>query len=69
VFWKSLHIHHVRYRSEGGAHTQDNLLTLCDDCHREVHSDKKLYQNKCLELIKAREAGRFYLLQDILDDE
>jgi hypothetical protein len=30
-------IHHRRPRAEGGAHTLDNLLSLCTSHHRAVH--------------------------------
>ena len=33
----TLHIHHIIYRSNGGADTLDNLITLCADCHRRLH--------------------------------
>lgn len=35
---EELHAHHVRPISEGGGHSLDNLLPLCRECHREVHS-------------------------------
>lgn len=33
----TLHIHHIIYRSNGGADTLDNLITLCADCHKKLH--------------------------------
>ena len=35
------HLHHVRLRSQGGGHTPDNLLALCDGCHGIVHAKPK----------------------------
>jgi len=32
-----LHIHHIHLRSQGGPDLVDNLLTLCWQCHDEVH--------------------------------
>jgi 5-methylcytosine-specific restriction endonuclease McrA len=33
-----LQLHHWRsFRSQGGPHTQDNLVTLCFVCHELVH--------------------------------
>lgn len=34
----SLHVHHVKPISEGGGHSLENLITLCEDCHIETHS-------------------------------
>lgn len=32
-----LHIHHVMLRSQGGPHTLENALVLCDTHHRIAH--------------------------------
>ena len=34
----TLHAHHIIYRSQGGADTLDNLITLCEECHRKLHN-------------------------------
>lgn len=39
-----IQIHHVFYRSEGGADTPRNLISICDECHALAHSNKKKYQ-------------------------
>lgn len=33
----TLHAHHIVYRSQGGADTLDNLITLCEECHKKLH--------------------------------
>lgn len=33
----TLNAHHIIYRSNGGADTLDNLITLCEDCHKKLH--------------------------------
>lgn len=33
-----LHVHHIVPRSKGGTHDPSNLITLCERCHRAVHS-------------------------------
>jgi len=33
-----LHIHHKTPRSEGGSNEEENLITLCKDCHNIVHN-------------------------------
>lgn len=35
---QSLTLHHVLYRSQGGGHSPDNLVTICWNCHRKVHA-------------------------------
>lgn len=37
---KPLHAHHQTKISDGGGHGLDNLVTLCEDCHIEIHSNK-----------------------------
>ena len=32
-----LEIHHVIFRSNGGSDEEDNLITLCDTCHTNLH--------------------------------
>ena len=36
----TLHAHHIVYRINGGADTLDNLITLCEKCHKKLHKDK-----------------------------
>lgn len=33
----TMHAHHIIYRSKGGADTLDNLITLCENCHKKLH--------------------------------
>lgn len=33
----TLNAHHIIYRSNGGADTLDNLITLCESCHKKLH--------------------------------
>ena len=35
---KQLHVHHVIFRSQGGSDAPDNLVTLCRDCHEQLHA-------------------------------
>jgi hypothetical protein len=36
----TLHAHHIVYRRNGGADTLDNLITLCEACHKKLHEGK-----------------------------
>lgn len=43
----TLHAHHIVYRSQGGADTLDNLITLCEECHNKLHKGKlKEFESK-----------------------
>lgn len=33
----TLHVHHIVYRSNSGGDKMDNLITLCEDCHKKLH--------------------------------
>jgi hypothetical protein len=46
-----LHVHHIMYRSQGGVHECDNLITLCNFHHDLVHSDKGRYMKLCQGVI------------------
>lgn len=35
-----LEVHHIIYRSQGGTNDENNLITLCEDCHSKVHDGK-----------------------------
>lgn len=32
-----LEVHHIVYRSQGGTDDEDNLITLCEFCHKKIH--------------------------------
>lgn len=34
---KKLHVHHIKFRSDGGSNAPNNLITLCEDCHCKLH--------------------------------
>ena len=46
---ENLQIHHIIYRSQMGNNDERNLIRLCSECHRRVHSNKKVWQRKLLE--------------------
>lgn len=33
----NLEVHHQEFRSHSGPDHEDNLITLCNDCHGSVH--------------------------------
>lgn len=41
-----LEIHHIQFRSKGGSNRMDNLVTLCRDCHKQIHSNGLVFDKK-----------------------
>ncbi len=33
----NLQVHHIRLRSQSGDDAKENLITLCSDCHNQIH--------------------------------
>lgn len=33
-----LEVHHIKFKRNGGADDEENLITLCEDCHKGVHA-------------------------------
>jgi 5-methylcytosine-specific restriction endonuclease McrA len=34
----NLQVHHILLRSQSGDDIEENLITLCSECHDEIHS-------------------------------
>ena len=55
----ALQCHHVVYRSEAPKapwlHEPSNLISLCQECHDKVHSNKRRWQPGCLGIVWLRE--------------
>jgi 5-methylcytosine-specific restriction endonuclease McrA len=34
----NLEVHHIRFRSQQGHDTDENLITLCFECHKRAHN-------------------------------
>lgn len=41
-----LEVHHIIFRSQGGTDDEDNLITLCEDCHVGIHNGKIVLNKK-----------------------
>ena len=37
-----LHAHHIVPVSKGGSHDRDNLVTICDQCHKSIHNESEM---------------------------
>ena len=41
-----LEVHHIKFRSNGGTDDEENLITLCTDCHKGVHTGTVVLNKK-----------------------
>ena len=41
-----LEVHHIKFRSNGGTDDEENLVTLCEDCHKGVHAGTVVLNKK-----------------------
>jgi len=41
-----LEVHHIKFRSQGGSDSMDNLVALCSDCHSKVHCGELTFDEK-----------------------
>ena len=41
-----LQVHHIRFRSQGGSDSMENLTTLCKDCHEKIHKNELKFNKK-----------------------
>jgi len=41
-----LEVHHIVYKSQGGTDDENNLITLCEDCHSKVHDGQIILTKK-----------------------
>ena len=33
-----LEVHHIKFRSNGGSDDENNMITLCEECHKGIHN-------------------------------
>ena len=41
-----LEVHHIKFRRDGGTDDEENLITLCEDCHKGVHAGSVVLNKK-----------------------
>lgn len=63
-----LEVHHIKFRHNGCTDDEENLITLCEDCHKGVHAgtvvlDKKPKKSKNLKYATHMSIIRSYLLK------
>ena len=67
-----LEVHHIRFRSNGGTDDEENLITLCEDCHKGVHAgtvtlNRKPKKSKNLKYATHMNVIRSQLLKEYPD--
>ena len=67
-----LEVHHVKFKSNGGTDDEENLITLCEECHKGVHAgtvvlDKKPKKSKNLKYATHMSVIRSRLLKKYPD--
>ena len=61
-----LEVHHIIYRSKGGKDDLDNLITLCEDCHKKVHAGEITINKKRKKLPNFNAATTMSILRSML---
>jgi hypothetical protein len=54
---KVLNVHHLVFRSNGGSNAPSNLLTLCKQCHDDLHANKYVLKGSKNKTKHATEVG------------
>lgn len=67
-----LEVHHIKFKSNGGTDDEENLITLCEDCHKGVHAgivelNKKPKKSKGLKYATHMSIIRSLLLREYPD--
>lgn len=63
---KRLEVHHIVYRSNNGSDDLENLITLCEDCHKDIHDGTKTLKLKGKQKSGLRYATQMSVLRSML---
>ncbi len=59
---KGVHLHHVKFRSQGGRGVFSNALLVCNSCHKEIHQSNDLA--KYWREVYKKKHGPTYFMDD-----
>ena len=63
----NLQTHHVKFRSNGGTDTLNNLITLCECCHKKIHNDNLVLnlKTKSFKYPQYLMQGKWYFFNEL----
>ena len=61
-----LEVHHIIFRSQGGSDELDNLITLCEKCHADIHAVKIVLNLKGKRKRNLRHATQMSIIRNQL---
>lgn len=61
---KGIHIHHIKFKSEGGRGVETNGVLVCNQCHRKIHDNRELAE-KWMKWAEVQHGKDYY--KDIWD--
>lgn len=61
-----LEVHHIKFRSNGGTDDEENLITLCEDCHKGVHAGTVVLNKKPKKSKNLKHATRMSIIRSWL---
>ena len=57
------HVHHIVQVSDGGDNSEDNLVLLCERCHREAHTVRSMARNLTPEVFRVHKTAWLDLVE------
>ena len=61
-----LEVHHIIFRSQGGSDDLDNLITLCERCHNNLHNGKIVLKIKSKKKLLLKHASQMNVIRCML---
>ena len=61
-----IEVHHIKPRRLGGSNTQDNLITLCEDCHQKTEGKEEQYMKHYFELLNSSDNKNLNYAQHVM---
>jgi len=65
---RSIHVHHIQRRSQGGKSQVNNLVCLCPTCHAIIHGECVLRHQFPFDRDTAMDALLYYMYESVTID-